>query len=82
MHETSTDGNIGFFCSFFIYNLFDLELQIKSHEFLKFKLYSGISYIRINPEINLLRQPCVRMTSGSTGTSRSNLIVGPGCQGN
>ena len=37
--------------------------------FLKFKLYSGISYIRINPENQLLRQPDVIMTSaGQRGT--------------
>ena len=54
---------LDFFWSFFIYNLSDLELQIKSYEFLKFKLYSGISYIRLNPENQLLRQPDVSVTS-------------------
>ena len=67
---------------FFIYNLSDLELQNKSYEFLKFKLYSGISYIRIIPENQLLRQPDVSVTSaGQRNTSGSNLTVGPACQG-
>ena len=63
-----------------IYNLSDLELQIKSYEFLKFKLYSGISYIRLNPENQFLRQPDVSVTSaGQRDTSGSNLTVGPAC---
>ena len=71
-------GRLDFFWSFFIYNLSNLELQNKSYEFLKFKLYSGISYIRIIPENQLLRQPDV---SGQLNRSGSNLTVGPACQG-
>ena len=37
--------------------------RIKVMNFLKFKLYSGISYIRLNPENQLLRQPDVSVTS-------------------
>jgi hypothetical protein len=50
MHETSTDGKIGFFSSKNIYKTLHLELQINFYEFLKFVLFSGISCIKINPE--------------------------------
>ena len=55
--------------------------RIKVMNFLKFKLYSGISYIRLIPENQLLRQPDVSVTSaGQRDTSGSNLTVGPACQ--
>ena len=55
--------------------------RIKVMNFLKFKLYSGISYIRLNPENQLLCQPDVSVTSaGQRDTSGSNLTVGLACQ--
>ena len=37
------------------------------YEFLKFVAFSGISCIKINPENELLRQQCVRVTSVVNG---------------
>ena len=73
MHETITDGKIEFFRSNFIYKSLHLELRIKSYEFFKFVVFSGISCIRIIPVIELLRQGDV---SGQRSRSRSNLTSG------
>ena len=81
MHETITDGKIEFFWSNFIYKSLHLELQINFYEFLKFATFSGISYIRINPEKDLLRQPGVSVTSAVNWDGPGQpWPVGPVCQ--
>ena len=63
MHENAIFRFFGFFLSFYIYNLSYLELRLNFYEFLKFATFSGIFYIRINPEKDLLRQRGVSVMS-------------------
>ena len=59
MHVTGINGFLAFFWWFFIYNLFHSKLRLNSYDFLKFRQYSGISWVKIISEINY----CVSSTS-------------------
>ena len=52
MHETGINGFLAFFWWFFIYKLFHSELRLNYYDFLKFRQYSGISWVKIILEIN------------------------------
>jgi len=77
MHDHGINRFFIFFWSFFIYNLFDLELRLILYDFKKFGVFSEISWIIINPETDLWRQHHVMLTSaGQQASSKSNLTSG------
>ena len=51
MHDHGINRFFIFFWSFFIYNLFHLELRFNFYDFLKFKSFSGISWIVLKQKL-------------------------------